>query len=223
MLKFTKIVFAAFLLVFTMFSTTVGQCAKDQTPKYGADKAILAYAEVYAFGYSKDSKYIGLSKDDISEFERQVAAKFADDFKEFCLNEESLNKLTDVYVKKFKSDMKIKTSFKEKNEEAPVINLTANILNNESYENQANNDKNLQALVFSILGLKEQGKTNTDLLEDSEFQKTSVDCITNFINGLSINQRNTLYVKCKKITSEDGKIYWAPEDPEVVMNFIQGK
>ena len=77
--------------------------------------------------------------------------------------------------------MDIKTAFKEKNAEAPVISLTANILNHENYENQANNDKNLQALVFSILGLKEQGKTNSDLLEDSEFQKTSVDCITNFI------------------------------------------
>ena len=224
MFKFTKIVFAAILMIFTMLSANVGQCAKDQqAPKYGADKAILAYAEVYAFGDSKNSRYIGLSKDDITKLKRQVAAKFADDFKEFCLSEESLNKLTDVYIKKFKSDMKIKTTLKEKNESSPVVNLTANILNNESYENQANNDKNLQALVFSTLGLKEQGKTNADLLSDSVFQKTSVDCITKFINGLSINQQKTISVKCKKIKGEDGKFYWEPQDPEAVMNFVQGK
>ena len=221
MLKLTKIVFAAVLLVFTMISTNVGHCAK--APQYGADKAMLAYAEVYAFGSSSHSKYIGLSKSDIDKIERQITAKFADDFKEFCLNEESLNKLTDIYVKKFKSDMKIKTAFKEKNENAPIVSLTANILNNESYENQANNDKNLQALVFSILGLKEQGKTDADLLADDVFQKNSVDCITNFIKGLSINKNETLYVKCKQITGEDGKTYWAPEDPDIVMNFVQGK
>lgn len=223
MLKFTKIVFVAVLMVFTMLSANVGQCAKDQTPKYGADKAILAYAEVYAFGYSKDSKYIGLSKDDISEFERQVAAKFADDFKDFCLNEESLNELTDIYVKKFKSDMKIKTTFKEKSKETPVINLTANILNSESFDNQAKNDKKLQELRSSILGMKNGGKTDAELMEDSAFQEKAVDCITNFINALSINQKKTLSVKCKNITGEDGKTYWTPEDPEVVMNFIQGK
>ena len=221
MLKFTKILFAAVLMVFTMISTSVGHCEK--APQYGADKAILAYAEVYAFGASSHSKYIGLTKSDIDKIERQVTAKFADGFKEFCLNEESLNKLTDVYNKKFKSDMKIKTAFKEKSESAPVVSLTANILNNESYENQANNDKNLQALVFSILGLKEQGKTDADLLEDSVFQKTAVDCITNFIKGLSINQQKTIYVKCKEIKGEDEKMYWAPEDPDVVMNFVQGK
>ena len=221
MLKFTKIVFVAVLMVFTMISTSVGQCAK--APKYGADKAIMAYAEAYAFGEPNDSRYIGLSKSDIAEIKVLIAAKFADDFKEFCLSEDSVNKLTDVYIKKFKSEMDIKTAFKEKNAEAPVISLTANILNHENYENQANNDKNLQALVFSILGLRNEGKTDADLLADPVFQKASVDCITNFINGLSINQQETLYVTCKQITGENGKLYWAPTEPEVIMDFVQGK
>ena len=221
--KLTKIIFAAVLVVCTMMVASVGQCAKDQTPKYSANKAILAYAEVYAFGSPSDSRYIGLTKNDIAEIKRQINAKIAGDFEEFCLSEDSVNKLTDVYIKKIKSAMKIKTTIKEKSTEAPVVNLTANILNNESYENQANNDKNLQALVFSILGLKEQGKTDADLMADSTFQKTSVDCITNFINGLNINQKKTVYIKCKKITGEDGNIYWAPEEPEVIMNFVQGK
>ena len=221
MLKFTRIVFAAVLMVFTMISTSVGHCEK--APQYGADKAILAYAEVYAFGASSHSKYIGLSKSDINKIERQITAKFADDFKEFCLSEESLNKLTNVYVKKFKSDMKIKTAFKEKNETSPVVSLTANILNNESYKNQARNDKNLKDMLSSISRLKNEGKTDSDLLADSVFQKKSVDCITNFIKGLSINQQKTIYVKCKEIKGEDEKMYWAPGDPDVVMNFVQGK
>ncbi|MBR2179312.1 MAG: hypothetical protein IJ862_02810 [Selenomonadaceae bacterium] len=222
-MKFTKIIFAAVLIVCTMMVASVGQCAKSSAPKYGADKAILAYAEAYAFGSPNDSRYIGLSKNDIVEIKRQLTAKIAGDFEEFCLSEDSVNKLTDVYVKKIKSEMHIKTTIKEKSKESPVVNLTATILDSESLDKQAKSDKKLQALLSSISKLKNEGKTEAYFLKDSDLQKKSVDSLTDFINGLSINQEKTLSVKCKKITGEDEKLYWAPENPEEVMNFVLGK
>ena len=73
------------------------------------------------------------------------------------------------------------------------------------------------------MGLKNEGKTNEDLLADSVFQQASVDCITNFINGLSIDQQKTLDVICQKNKGADGKFYWAPVDSSAVMNFVQRK
>ena len=221
MLKFTKILFASVLMVCTMVATSVGHCAK--APKYGADKAILAYTEAYAFGSPSDSRYIGLTKNDIAEIKRQINAKIAGDFEEFCLSEDSVNKLTDVYVKKIKSEMDIKTAIKEKSKVSPVVSLTATILDSEALDKQAKSDKNLQALLSSIATLRSQGKTEGDLLKDTNLQKKSVDSLTNFIKGLSIYKEKSLSVKCKQITGEDEKLYWAPVDPETLMNFVLGK
>ena len=221
MLKFTKILFATMLMVCTMISASVGHCAK--APKYGADKAILAYTEAYAFGSPNDSRYIGLTKNDIIAIKRQITAKIAGDFEEFCLSEDSVNKLTDVYVKKIKSEMDIKTAIKEKSKVSPIVSLSATILDNEALDKQAKNDKNLQALLSSIAKLRSEGKTEGDLLKDSSLQKKSVDSLTNFIKGLSIYKEKNLSVKCKQITGEDEKLYWAPEDPETLMNFVLGK
>ena len=78
-----------------MIFANSGYCANS--PEYSADKAILAYSEIYAFGETDNANVISLSEEDITEIKEQLRAKFVDEFKEFCLNEESVNKLTDVY------------------------------------------------------------------------------------------------------------------------------
>ena len=88
-MKLTKIIFAAVFALCTMIFANSGYCANS--PEYSADKAILAYAEVYAFGETDNANAISLSDEDITEIKEQLRAKFVDEFKEFCLNEESVN------------------------------------------------------------------------------------------------------------------------------------
>ena len=140
------------------------------------------------------------------------------------MSEESINKLTDVYIGKLQAEMNIQVKIKSRNKKAPVVTVMANILNHENFETQATNDKNLQALVFATLGLKEQqGKTDADLLADPVFQRTAVNCIENFINDLKINEKGSLYVTCEQFEGKDGKIYWKPEEPGILIDFVRGK
>ena len=56
MLKVTKIIFSAIVALSMMIFASSGYCANN--PEYSADKAILAYAEVYAFGETDNENCI---------------------------------------------------------------------------------------------------------------------------------------------------------------------
>lgn len=130
-MRATKVIFAAVLMLCMMIFSNFGYCAKS--PEYSADKAILAYAEVYAFGETDNASCISLSDEDMTEIKGQLRANFAEEFKEFCLSEESINKLTDVYIGKLQAEMNIQTKIKSRNKKAPVVTVTANILNHENF------------------------------------------------------------------------------------------
>ena len=196
---------------------------KKNKSSYDAAKAVLAYAEVYAYGSSVGEKEAGLLKSDVVEVRQIIVNKFRDSFQEFCLSDESLKKLTDAYMNKLKASMDISAQVKVFDAKHPVVTVAAKIADEASFESQAVNQPNVKAFALAILGLKEEGKTDADLLVDPVFQRVSVGCITDFINGLSIKQKATVDVQCKKYKAADGQVYWAPKAPETVMNFVRGK
>ena len=77
--------------------------------------------------------------------------------------------------------MEISTKLKVADSKHPVVTVTAKVLDEASFENQATNDANIQALAFAIMGLKNEGKTEADLRTDATVQTTAQDCISKFI------------------------------------------
>lgn len=204
-----------------MFATMLScDAAKIQgTP----DKAILAYAEAYAFAGSSNAASAGLTEIDISEAKNQIKIEFAKEFEEFCLSDESLDKLTDVYISKLQSSMELTTKLKKKSSKVPLVTVTGKILDKASFNQQGENDENIIGLAFAIAGLKDKGKTDEDLKVYAEYQEAAVTAITNFIDALQFTQIKSLDIICTPIQAVDGKTYWAPKDAEELMNFVQGK
>ena len=102
----------------------------------------------------------------------------------------------------------------------PVITLTAKILNEESFESQATNNPNIQALAFGIIGMKDKGKTEADLKADATVQTAIQDCISKFIAELNFGEVKNMDFTCTKIKGEDGKTYWAPQDTAALYRFM---
>ena len=217
---FKKFFLAITALMIALFTTNVGECAGARDASNKADKAILAYAEVYAYGSTNYAKKAGLAQEDITEVRQIIVNKFRDSFKEFCLSDESLNTLINVYLNKLKTSMNISAKLKVRDAEHPVVTITAKVLDEKSFENQANNDPNIQALAFAIMGLQNEGKTEADLRADPTVQKTAIDCITKFINGLNFGSATTIDITCTKTKGADGKTYWAPQEPDLLYQFI---
>ncbi|MBR5912915.1 MAG: hypothetical protein IKZ58_00910 [Selenomonadaceae bacterium] len=222
---FKKCFAAIMTLALLLFTTSVtGECYGTRganEPLYNADKAVLAYAEAYAYGSTVYANEAGLAQSDIYEVRNVLVRNFKDNFKDFCLSDATLNKITDVYFNKLRNSMDISTKLKVGDADHPVITLKAKILDDASFEYQAVNDKNLQALVFANAGLKEKGKTCADLKVDPTYQAAAVEAITNFINGLDFGSTKIMDVTCEKVMGADGKVYWAPQDPASVLRFIQ--
>lgn len=226
---FVAIVSLAVALFTTSFT---GECYGTRganEPLYNADKVVLAYAEFYAYGSTDYANEAGFSKSVIDEQRDYLINKFKNTFKDFCLSDATLNRLSDVYLNKLRSSMDISTQLKVGDAEHPVITLKAKVLDDESFENQAVNDKNLQALILANVGLKEKGKTCADLKADPQYQASAIEAITNFINGLNFGSLKTIDITCKKVTGDRitgadvNKIYWAPRDPADVLRFIEYK
>lgn len=103
---FTKNFFASVFMICTIIFASIGQCAPS--PQFGADKSMLAYAEVYAYSKSENAKFAGISQNDINELHKFIAKfELGNEFDEFCLSDESLAKISEAYIAKLKNSMNI--------------------------------------------------------------------------------------------------------------------
>ena len=205
-----------------LFTTSVNECYARSTNEslQNAEKSVLAYAQVYGYGSTDYAKEAGIQQSDITEIRQIIFNKFRDSFKEFCLSDESLNKLTNVYLDKLKASMEISTKLKASDAEHPVITVTAKVLGETSFESQATNDSGIQAFAFAIMGMKNEGKTEADLKADATVQTTAQDCISKFIAGLNFGEAKSKDFTCTKIKGEDDKTYWAPQNTAALYRFI---
>ena len=214
-----KKIFLAILAVAIVLS--VNECYARSANKslQDVEKSVLAYAQVYGYGSTDYAKEAGIQQSDITEIRQIIFNKFRDSFKEFCLSDESLNKVTNVYLDKLKTSMDISAKLKVADTKHPVVTITSKILSEENFENQATNDPNIQALAFAIMGLKNEGKTEADLKADTTVQTTAQDCISKFIVGLNFGEAKSKDFTCTKIKGEDGKTYWAPQNTAALYRF----
>lgn len=124
-----------------------------QFPRLTADKAILAYAELYAFGASDNFSATGLSQAQGNTISAEV---------------------------------------------------TQNIL----------------ALGFEMRQRYNEGATISTLKNDSQFQNQAFQAITHFIDNLPLNKPTTIEIACEVVEGEGGEFYYAPENPEILKNFL---
>ena len=206
-----------------LFSLALGGFGLCQSAKadLGAEKAVLAYAQVYAYGSTPYAKEAGFNNDDMSEIQKLIYNRLRDSFKQFCLSDETLKNITNTYISKMESSMEITTKLKVTDAKNPIVTLTAKVLDEESFENQATNNQNIQGLAFGIMGMQNiNGKTEADLKADAEIQKALQEGINNFIAELDFGQAKSIDFTCEQIKGADGQTYWAPQDTKTLYEFL---
>lgn len=190
-----------------------------------ADKAVLAYAQLYAYGIIEDENQAaaGMTEKDIEAVQEQVISPIVDAFKQYPLSDESVAEMTGEYVAKLHLAMDMKTTIKKDDKEHPVVELTATTINQEGLDDVVKNNTDLVALGTAYGELQAQGLTPEQLKASPEFQQFALESINKFIDEFPLNAEQTLEVTCKAVQGSDGKMYWAPEDPGAVAKFVTGQ
>ena len=232
-----KILFGALTLLLAL--SLVGCGAKKDAAKTDApaeqkaevavegtpDKAVLAYAQLYAFGVIEDENQAaaGMTQADIDKVQDQVLAPVVNAFKEYPLSDESVAEMTGRYVEKLHTAMDMKATVKKEDKEHPVVELTATTINQEGAAKVTESNEDLVALGNAYGELKANGLTDEDLKASADFQAFALDSIDKYIDEFPLNEAATLEVTCKAVEGSDGKMYWAPEDPAAVAKFVTGQ
>ena len=206
---------------------------KDQTaqkteivaPEGSADKAILAYAQLCAYGMPDDDalKAAGLTEKDVAAAKEKVVDPLLKSFSQYPLNDESINRIKKEYPEKLQAAMEIKATVKTDDKEKPVVELTATTINKDGAAKVAEENADLMALATAFDELKVQGLTDEDLKASEDFQAFALESLDKYVNEFPLNEQASVDVICVVKQGEDGKTYWAPEDISVVEKFVTGE
>lgn len=227
---FRKIVFGALTLVFALYMVGCGggdnaSAPQKPKPEATADKAVLAYAQLYAYGTPEDDaqKAAGMTEADIEKVQQQVVGPLIEAFGEFPLSKENVENITAEYITKLHAAMNIKTKIKKDDAEHPIVELTVMTVDSKGVEEVAKEDEGLLALGMAFAELQEQGYTIEQLKENEEFQQTALEAINKFIDEFPFNEEISMDVPCVVVEGSDGKAYWKPEKPEDIAKFVTGQ
>ena len=193
-------------------------------PEYSADKAILAYAQLYAYGLVEDDikAVTGLTDEEIEAAQNEFFEPITESFREYPLSEENVEKMVGQYVKKLRLNMDIKTEISKDDLKSPIVELTATTIKAEDLDAVVEKNTDMVALGEAMSELQKQGMTEEQLKANTEFQKFVLESISRFIDEFPLNREATIKVPCKMIQGSDGKMYWAPVDADKVKNFVAG-
>ena len=196
-----------------------------KAPEGSADKAVLAYAQLYAYGIIEDENQAaaGMTEKDIEAVQDQVLSPIVDAFKQYPLSDESVAEMTGQYVGKLHTAMDMKATIKKDDAKNPVVELTATTINQEGAAKVAETNEDLVALGTAYGELQAQGLTEAQLKESPEFQQFALESIDKYINEFPLNPESSIEVTCEAVEGSDGNMYWAPKDPQAVAKFVTGQ
>lgn len=199
--------------------------AQAEAPAYSADKAVLAYAQLFAYGIIEDENQqaAGMTENDIKEVQDQVIAPLVEAFKQYPLSDESVAEITGRYVAKLHAAMNMTATVKKDDATNPVVELTATTINQEGANEVAESNEDLVALGIAYGELQAQGLTEEQLKASPEFQQFALESIEKYINEFPLNPESSIEITCEAVTGSDGKLYWAPKDIEAVSKFVNGE
>ncbi|MBQ3853965.1 MAG: DUF5105 domain-containing protein [Anaerovibrio sp.] len=216
MLKKLLLSVVALLAVFA-----IAGCGADK-PKDSADKAILGYSEIMAYGVSDSMAATGMTKKQEEEIQEAVIGDLLKAFAQFPLNDANVQTVTTSYITKMKAAMQIKTEITKDDAEYPVVKVTANVIDQAGAANLANTNADIQALGVVLGALQANGYTVEQFKQDPDFQKATIECIENYINEFPLKMGQTYECKCEIVKGDDGKTYWAPVDVDGLKKFVNG-
>ena len=182
MLKKLLLSVVALLAVFA-----IAGCGADK-PKDSADKAILGYSEIMAYGVSDSMAATGMTKKQEEEIQEAVIGDLLKAFAQFPLNDANVQTVTTSYITKMKAAMQIKTEITKDDAEHPVVKVTANVIDQAGAANLANTNEDIQALGVVLGALQANGYTVEQFKQDPDFQKATIECIENYINGTRFHE-----------------------------------
>lgn len=198
---------------------------KVEAPAGAPDKAVLAYAQLYAYGVIEDEnmKAAGMTDKDVEEVQEQVIKPIVEAFQQYPLSDESVAEMTAQYVAKLHNAMAIKTTVKKEDATNPVVELKATTINQAGADEVAKNNEDLVTLGAAYGELQAQGLTEAQLKESPDFQAFALEAINKFIDEFPLNPESSIEVTCEAVKGSDGKMYWAPKNPEEVAKFVTGQ
>lgn len=203
------------LTIFLALCLSSVYAATPKTPEYSADKAVLGYAELYAFGKSENLFATGLPDDLSKKISDLIPNHLMLSFKNYPLNEENFSKVQARLIEKLGNEIKISAQLKVDDAENPVVELTANHIDQAAVDELKQQDGN-----FITLDVMKHISTPQELAYDGEFQRIATASLLGTVDGLKMTDATTLEVTCKIIETEDGKFFWMPQDIESLRRFV---
>lgn len=189
-------------------------------PKESADKAVLAYAELYTFAGSEHLAATGMTEAQSDKISNGVVASVKQQFASFQLTDANADAITEAYLDELASRMTLETKLKKDDSEAPVVELTVTPLDAAGAAQFAASDEDMVAMGVYMGQAAAQG---VDLHTDQQYQTAAMGTLKNYIRNIPLQEKKTMDVTCKLAKSDDGKgVYWAPSDPEAIARFIAG-
>jgi hypothetical protein len=193
-----------------------------EKPKDSADKAILGYAELFSVGFSDNLAATGMTTEQSDQISQQVIGALLTNFSQFPLSDENVKTITTQYITKLNLAMDIKTKVKKDDDEHPVVEVSASVIDPQAAAQMTTTNEDLLALGVALGQLRAEGVTDDQLKANANFQQALVECINNYIDAIPLKGTQTFDVKCKVAKGDDGKMYWAPEDVTALQQFLAG-
>ncbi len=210
--------FLPMIAILAMF--LMAGCGSDK-PKDSADKAVLAYAELYAYADTDKDAAAGLTKDQkkkISDFVRNQSDEL---FQSMMLSEDNATAITDYYIKDRKDNMELSAKVKKDDDKNPVVELKATPIDSKGAAAMLGTNEDLVAMGVYIGLAQQQG---IDVRTDPVYQQGAMDSLRAFIDQIPYDSEKTLDVPCELVKSDDGKtLHWAPKDPQAIQKFLDGE
>ena len=188
-----------------------------------APKAILAYAQLYAYGLPEDPMAAGMTEEIVQSVQIKVIGDVLNSYRQYPISEETAQMATTEYLTKLRMLMNIQTTLKVDDETNPVVELTASRLDNKGADKIAETDRDLIRLGTRLGRLRATGMTDEQIKADEDFQKFALDCLDKFTDKFPFYELVAIDVACQAVDGAEGKMYWAPVSPETVAKFVTGQ
>lgn len=206
-----------FIAVLAMF--LVAGCGDK--PKDTADKAVLAYAELYAYGDTDKTEATGMTKEQKEKLSEALLTEVDQQFQSMMLSEDNAVAVTNYYIADRKANITLKAKVKKDDSEHPVVELTATPVDKAGMDKMMAMNEDLVAMGVYIGLAQQQG---VDVRTDPVYQQGAMEALRKFIDEIPYDDEKTLDVPCDMVKSDDGKtLHWAPKDPEAIRKFLDGE
>ena len=207
-------------LVAILATFLIAGCGDDK-PKDSADKAVLAYAELYAYGDTDKVEATGMTKAQKEQISEALHSETDEMFKSMMLSHDNAVAITDYYIADRKANMELKAKVKKDDAKNPVVELTATPIDAKGASAQMEQNADVVAMGVYIGLAQQQG---VDVRTDPVYQQGAMDTLRAVIDAMPYEGEKTLDVTCELVKSDDGKtLHWAPKDPQAIKKFLDGE